>query len=207
MRAWYRAWFAGDILAAQRASTKQFASTVDEGTFEGGDVTDYKVLGSEGAAGTIAFYISETREGVKGQTRMTVFVTANGSGDGYLVKGYDVTPKGTVPAETVPDSTTAVAEADARTAVTSALQALQQNDVAAAKALFTPRFVAANAAWFAPAKEALLDIPIATAARRHDVWVVQVVETWSGQSDPLFVNFLVVDVNGAALIDRVQGWY
>jgi hypothetical protein len=138
---------------------------------------------------------------------MTVFVTASGSGKGYLVKGYDPTPAGTVPAEKVSDSTTAVPEADAQAAVTGALRALQNDDVAGAQAFFTPRFVAANPAWFAPAKGGLLQFPIATALRRHDVWVVQIVETWSGQSDPVFVNFIVSDVNGDAKIDRVEGWY
>lgn len=207
MRAWYRAWFAGDMLAAKRTSTAQFASTIDEGTFEGGDVTDYKVLGSEGAAGTIVFYISETREDVKGKTAMTVLVTAGGSGAGYLVKGYEQTPAGTVPAEKVPDSKTTVPEADARAVVTGALDALQADDMVGARQLATSRFLEANPRWFRPANSALVEFSIARTARRHDVWLVQVSERWHGEPDPIFVNFLVADVDGVARIDRIQGWY
>jgi hypothetical protein len=207
MRAWYSAWFLGDVLGAQRTSTPTFGKTVDLNTFEGGDVTDYKVLGSEGAAGTIAFYISETRQEVAGSTRMTVFVTADSSGKGYLVKGYDATPKGTVPAETVPDSKTAVPKADAQAAVTGILKALQTGDVSAARSLATSRFEGANPAWFASAKGALLQYSITLTARRHGVWLVQVTETWTGESDPVFADFLVSDVSGEAKIDRVKGWY
>jgi hypothetical protein len=207
MRAWYRAWFAGDILAAKRTSTPEFAATVEAETFEGGDATDYKVLGSEGAAGALAFYISETREGVKGKTAMTVFVTSEASGKGYLVKGYEATPAGTVPAEKVPDSKTTVVETDARSAVTEALQALQEDDVPAARAVATSRFAEANPHWFTSAKGALLEFSIARTALRHDVWVVQVEEKWRGETGSVFVNFIVSDVDGAARIDRVQGWY
>lgn len=207
MRAWYHAWFAGDLLAIKRTCTTDFAKTVDAETFEGGDATDYRILGSEGAAGTIAFYISETRQDVSEKTAMTVFVTADGSGKGYLVKGYEPTPAGTQPAEKVPDSTKVVPKADAQSAVMDALRALQGNDIPAAQALFTTRFVAANQAWFAPAKGALVKFSNTLTARRHDVWLVEIKETWSGEPVSFYVNFLVSDVNGTAKIDRVQGWY
>jgi hypothetical protein len=207
MRAWYDAWFLGDIIGAQRTSTPSFGKTVDLNTFEGGDVIDYKVLGSEGAAGTIAFYISETRQEVTGSTRMTVLVTADSSGKGYLVKGYDTTPKGTVPAETVPDSKTAVSKADAQAAVTGMLTALQGGDVSAARAFATSRFAGANPAWFASAKGALLQYSIVRTERRHSVWLIQVDEKWAGEADTVFVDLLVSNVSGEARIDRAKGWY
>jgi hypothetical protein len=208
MRAWYLAWFAGDMDAAKRTSTESWASQIDENTFEGGDVTDYKVLGSEGAAGTIAFYISETREDVPGKTPMTVLVSANDACDGYLVKGYDTTQPGDKPASPPsPEPAAAVNMQDAQYTVTQTLRDLQSDKAAEAQVLATPRFVKANPSWFAPASGALVDFSIARVVRRHNVWVVQMAEKWQGETSTLYANYVVDNVNGDAKIDRVQGWY
>ena len=208
VRAWYLAWFAGDIDAAKRTSKEPFASQIDEHTFEGGDVIDYKILGTEGAAGTTAFYISETREGVAGKTPMMVLVSAADTGEGYLVKGYQDTQPGDKPAEAAPpDSKTAVNMLDAQAAVTETLRDLRDDKVPDAQALATARFVKANPRWFAPASGALLEFSIARVVRRHNVWVVQMAEKWRGEAHTLFVNYIVFTIDGDAKIDRVQGWY
>ena len=207
VRAWYLAWFAGDMDAAKRTSTASFAGDISEHTFEGGDAWEYKILGTEGAAGKLAFYVRETRQDAP-PTDMTVFVVADDSGNGYLVNGYEDTPAGTVPASPAsPDSAAVVPKDAAQTAVTALLQALQKDDVAGAKALTTARFAKANPSFFAPASGALTEFPIDSVVRRHDVWVAHVAEKWAGESETLWVNIVVETLNGSAKIDRVQGWY
>jgi hypothetical protein len=205
VRAWYLAWFAGDMDAAKRTSTESFAVTISEHTFEGGDVTDYKLLGTEGAMGTTAFYIRETRQDAP-QRAMTVLVVGRDSGNGYLVSGYEDTPADTVPASPArPDGSSAVGRTAAVAAVTGSLQALTNDDVEAAKAFATTRFVKANPSWFSPASGALTQFSVVSALRRHDVWVVQVTETWRAETFP--TTYVVQTVSGKARVDRVKGWY
>jgi hypothetical protein len=206
VRAWYVAWFMGDMNAAKRVSTTRFAKTINEGTFEGGDVTAYKILGTEGAAGTEAFYVSETRQGQTQKQAMTVLVGMTGAGGAFLVKGYEQTAAGTVPASPPPaDSTSTVSVTAARTAVMSALYDLRNDRVTRAKTFATSRFVDANPRWFSPASGALLKYSVVSAARRHNVWIVRTSQTW--RSGVYYPAFVVERVSGKARIDRVSDWY
>jgi ketosteroid isomerase-like protein len=204
--AWFAAVAKGDLAAAKKTATSDFAAVIDESTFEGRDPkTSYRITDTsvDGDIATVDVQESPTDAPAQLATTFTLKKQADGR---WLISEYNVSATGEPATGSSSGGSSSTAStfgrADAMAVVDQMLGGLTGTvPLSDAQAAATDRFKGENPDWIQHASA--FSYKITDAVQEGDVWIVTTQETW--QSGDETGRYTVIIANGKGLVDARDG--